>query len=132
MSETTHFPSPPIHPPKKKIEEINEKEKLAATLNQKEQKDKISTRDFGTAESPESTLPIRFRGDNLKYQPVKQHPLYRTSNSAYGHKVPEERHMPSKYVPKGTSFVKSFTGGFTASTALNTSQTRSRYVDIPE
>ena len=73
--------------------------------------------------------PFPTRAEEMKYpEPVmnKGNPLYTTSNTNYGGKLPQATDTATKFYPKNTSFTSTFLGGNFADTGLNTAVNPSR------
>lgn len=67
--------------------------------------------------------------EEMKYpEPVlnKDNPLYMTSNTLYGKKLPSKLDFPKKYYPKNNKFTGTFLGGNFADTGLNTHKNPSK------
>ncbi len=86
-----------------------------------ESKIKAQAKQIKKADVEPKAFPTR--AEDMKYpEPVmnKGNPLYATSNTAYGGKLPTTTDTATKFYPKNTSFTSTFLGGNFADTGLNT------------
>jgi hypothetical protein len=61
----------------------------------------------------------------------RSHPLYKSSNSAYGNKEASEIHLPKKYHGTNGAFTKEFVGGMYRDHSLNCNRTRNTVLQDP-
>jgi len=72
-------------------------------------------------------LPLRFADvTTRRHNPRKQHPIYATTNNDYGLRKVSQIDMPDSYAGSNGRFTKTFAGGASKISSLNTAITKSK------